>query len=118
MNSRPVKKMGCVTVTVPAAPAKTAMPLSQEDLVLPEASVQLVVKLFQLPVPPSIIPLPLVLGPSQNCTDGGSRPASTSRSTSLGKPATMVKFEAKKPAGTVPMSSVLSVSAPPYLNSW
>src|SRR5436309_2512573 len=113
MNSIPVKKMGWVTVTVPAVPAKTAMPFCQEELGLPELLVQLVVKLSQLPVPPSMTPLDVVLGPSQNCTAGGSGPASTSRSTSLGKPVIMVKLDAEKPAGTVPMLSVLSVSTPP-----
>src|SRR6266481_10203814 len=113
MNSIPAKKIGCVTVTVPAVPAKTATPFRQEELLLPEASAQLVVKLSQLPVPPLITPLLTVLGPSQNCTNGASGPASTSRSTSLGKPVIMVKLDALKPAGTVPTSSVLSVSAPP-----
>src|SRR6266568_932182 len=108
MNSIPVKKMGCVTVTVPAVPAKTATPLCQEELLLPDASVQLVVKLSQLPVPPFITPLGSVLGPSQNCIDGAAGPASTSRSTSLGKPVIMVKLEGEKPAGTAPMLSVLS----------
>src|SRR5262245_1577276 len=112
MNSMPVKKMGCVTVTVPAVPAKTATPFSQEELLLPEALVQLAVKLPQLPVPPSITPLGVVWGPSQNCTDGASGPASTSKSTSLGRPVMMVKLDAKKPGGNAPMSSVLSVSAP------
>src|SRR5262245_14193553 len=111
MNSIPANKMDCVTVTVPAVPAKTATPFSQEELLLPEALVQLVVELSQLPAPPSITPLGVVLGPSQNCTDSG--PASTSRSTSLGKPVIIVKLDAEKPGGTVPMSSVLSVSAPP-----
>src|SRR4030095_2359679 len=107
------KKIGCVTVTVPAVPAKTATPFRHEELLLPEASVQLVLKLFHWPVPPLITPLLLVFGPSQNCTVGGGGPARTSRSTSLGKPVIMVKLDAIKPAGTVPMSSVLLVSAPP-----
>src|SRR5215472_14558690 len=117
MNSIPAKKIGSVTVTVPAVPAKTATPFCQEALLLPAASVQLVVKLSQLPVPPLITPLDVVLDPSQNCTNGASGPASTSRSTSLGKPVITTKLDAEKPAGTVPMPSVLSVSAPPYLKS-
>src|SRR6516165_7513713 len=112
MNSMPAKKIGCVTVTVPAVPAKTATPFCQEELLLPAASAQLVVKLSQLPVPPLITPLGVVLGSSQNCIGGGC-PGSTSRSTSLGKPVITVKLDAKKPGGTVPMLSVLSVSAPP-----
>src|SRR5262249_25333998 len=102
MNTIPGKKIGCVTVTVPAVPAKTATPFRQEELLLPEASVQLVVKLSQLPVPPLITPLLTVLGPSQNCTNAGSGPASTSRSTSLGKPVITMKLDGKKPAGTGP----------------
>src|SRR5262249_28998466 len=113
MNTIPAKKIGCVTVTVPAVPAKTATPFRQEELLLPEASVQLVVKLSQLPVPPLITPLLTVFGPSQHCIDGAAGPASTSRSTSLGKPVIIVKLDAEKPAGTVPMSSVLSVRLPP-----
>ena len=57
-----------MTVTVPAAPWNTAKLLVQAWLVVPLTSVQLVVPVPHVPLPPSTEPLASCWLPSQNCT--------------------------------------------------
>ena len=53
-------------VTVPGVPSNTAKPCFQAELVLPFATVQLVLVLSQVPLPPPTTPLFSASLPSQN----------------------------------------------------
>ncbi|KWV85654.1 hypothetical protein PFLmoz3_04703 [Pseudomonas fluorescens] len=104
--------MFCVpsTVTLPAAPWNTAKLLTQPWLRVPSTLVQLVLPAFQVPLPPSIAPLPIRLLPSQNCTVVLG--AVTSRLTLLVIAVCTCRSPGTTLPGSVPSARPLSVKAP------
>src|SRR5271165_2747837 len=87
-------------VTVPAVPSNTAKPCFQAELLLPSDTVQLVVLLSQVPLPPVTVLVAVVVGPSQNSK------RLEPLTTRLTLPVTdvwMLKAPLVTPAGTVPI---------------
>jgi len=58
-------------VTAPGAPMKMAKVLVQVPLAAPAALVQLVGPIFQVPAPPTTVPVGATVAPFQNCSGAG-----------------------------------------------
>src|SRR5690606_41018450 len=113
MNCMPATACSPTTSTLPPAPPNTAkVPSSQRPLSAPSDAVQLSLFAFHAPSPSSIAPLLCspATEPSQN---DSTSPALLTRFTCPSIAVCTNRSCASLPTGSAPISSPLSVSAPP-----